>query len=90
LPRIGPPAVEDVVVEIAFFDIGVVDVGDFKLAARRGFEAFTKVEDAPVIHVDAGNRVAACGFRRFFFDAYDSIAVELRAAEAFRVFDFLQ
>ena len=65
----------------AFSDIGVVDVGDFELAAPGRLQGLDLVEDRRVVHVDAGHGVVAisgwpaflrcrrCGRRRDFGDA---------------------
>ena len=45
LAGVGPPAGEHVVVQIARFDVGVVDVGDLQLAAGRRLRAADVFED---------------------------------------------
>jgi len=42
--------------KIAALEIGAVDVGDLKLAARRRFYALGNVNDIAIIEIEAGDR----------------------------------
>src|SRR5439155_18286765 len=64
-------------VELAAFEIRLVDVGDLKLAARRWLERRCDVDYPLIIEIEPGDRVARSWMRGLLFDADDSpIAIE--------------
>src|SRR4030042_235913 len=87
---IGPPPFEDVVVQPAFVDISLVDVGDLKLAAGRGFERSYNVEDLRVVEIDARYSIIGLGFLGFLFDADYLTLSQFGNAKALGVRDLLK
>src|SRR5262249_57483815 len=54
--------------------IGAVDVGDLEFAARRGFEAGRDLDDARIVEVQAGDRVARLRHRRLLLERHPAPA----------------
>ena len=65
----GVAALHDLHLELALLQIGVIDAGDFQLAARAGLDGFGDVRHLRVIEIQAGDGVVALGAGRFFFNA---------------------
>src|SRR5215831_10918451 len=86
---VGPPAGQHVERQVAARDVGVVDVGDLQLAARRRFQARDHVMDGLVVEVDAGDSEPALRLLRLLDDADDAVARDLGDAVAARVVDLL-
>src|SRR5579875_2204905 len=76
--------------QVARLDAVVVHVGDLELPAPRRAETPNEIEDALIVHVNAGHRVTALRCERLLFDPHDAIAVELRNAEALRIVDLFE
>ena len=58
---VGPPAVQDFVGELAFFDIEIIHVGDFEFSAAGRLQAANFLEDGLVIQIDSDDGII--GFR---------------------------
>src|SRR6267154_4137420 len=67
---VSPPAVEKLVGEIGFFEVKVVDVGDFKFTTARRFKAANFLEYRSVVQVNPDDGVIRFGIARLFFDAH--------------------
>ena len=90
LARVRPPAVEHVVLHRVRGDVSVIDVGDFEFVPLGRLERPDIFEDAMVVKIDTRHGVTALGKSGLLIDAYDAIALDLRDAEAFGVFDFFE
>ncbi|MNF69814.1 hypothetical protein D3C84_517060 [compost metagenome] len=84
----GETSTKTLDLQVSALKIGIVDVSDFQLAARRRFHRLGDLDHIVVVEVQAGNGIT--GFRRFrfFFDRKGTaIAVEINHAEALGVLD---
>src|ERR1700704_1344030 len=87
---IRPPALQYLPRERAIRDIGIVDVGNFKLATARWFKGLDDVEYARIIKIHTSDRIGRSGIRRLFFNLYDAIPLKNRHPEPLGVLDLLQ
>ena len=65
----GIAALPDLHIELAVLQVGVVDAGDFQLAARAGLDGLGDVDDLAVVEIQASDGVAALGLGRLLLDA---------------------
>jgi hypothetical protein len=87
---IGPPAVQNVILKLAFPDVIVVHVGDFELTARRRLQRFDDVEYLAIVHIDSGHGEFRRRRLRFFVDADDLRTFDLGDSETLRIFHFFE
>src|SRR6185295_17410686 len=79
--RVGPPALQQIPGQCAIRDIGIVDVGNFKLTPPRWFESLDDIEYVRIIKIHARDRIRRSGVRRFLFDLDDPISFKNRHPE---------
>ncbi len=82
----GIAALEDLHVQLALLQIGLVDSGDFQLAAGAGLDRFGDIDHLAVVEIEAGDGVITFRLRRLFLNA-DRLAafVERHHAVTFRI-----
>lgn len=72
--------------QVAAFQVGLIDAGDFQLSPVAGFYLFGDVNYIVVVEVEAGYGVIGFRVGRLFFDGDGSVVViKLHYAEALRV-----
>jgi len=49
---VGPPPVKNFVAQISFFNIGIVNIGNFELASAGGFQAANFLEYRGIVEID--------------------------------------
>src|ERR1700757_321304 len=79
---VSPPAFENFIREFVFFDVKVVDVGYFELAAAGRFQAPDFFEDSFVVQIDSDDRIVRFGRFGFLFDAHNALPLDLSYAKA--------
>ena len=65
----GVTAAHDLDVELAFFEVEAVEVGDLEFATWRGFEVARQADDLVVVEVEASDGVVGFGLFRLLFEA---------------------
>src|SRR5882724_3522507 len=88
--RIAPPTLEFVPGHFAAFNIGVVYVSDFQLAAARWLERANDLKNARVVHVNSDHGVFGLWLGRLFFYLQNALAVEFGYPKALWVGNLLQ
>src|SRR5688500_5144508 len=66
-------AAHDFNVELAAFQIGAIDIGNFQLSASRRLQVADDIDDLIVVKIEAGNRIIALGVRGLFFQRRNPI-----------------
>src|SRR5262249_25039897 len=88
--RIGPVALQHRVAKAPLFEVILVHIRNLQLAPAAGLERPDYLEDVGRINVNAGDGTVALGPLRFFLDADDALAFQLRHAVTAGVVDLLQ
>src|SRR5207249_1580737 len=87
---VRPPSLEHLAGEVPSTQVPVVHVGDLELASRRRLERADHVEHPTIVHVDAGDGIAALRAPRLLLDRDDTAVAHLGHTEALSVLDLLQ
>ena len=89
-PRIRPPPLQYVVGHHTPLDVNVVHIGDFELAAPRGFNGPYDIEHVIIVKIDTDDGIVADWFFGFLHYMDDPVSLDLRHAVILRVIDLLQ
>ena len=65
----GHATSHDFDLQLAFFKVNTIDIGDFQLTARGGLDTGCDVAHLLIIKIQSRDRVVGLGFRRLFLDA---------------------
>src|SRR6266536_3781780 len=79
--RVRPPTVDDVITELSFENIRIIDVSDFELPAPGRPQRAHAVEHRSVVEIHADDCIRRSRKLGLFLDAHNSLTIEHRYPE---------